>query len=272
MDPRFQTQNSSPSPQNNPYYSPDTQPSPNKYPTLPHPQNPQYNHPPQGYPPQPQYNPQINPYNPAGGPAGYLPPAQYGNFQAVQNQGVNSESFLLQGKIRELEQGLNSCFVKCYQGWLILISISGAMSFFKGFVSLVTGGEDSDAWFRVFCVSLIYGLWSTIQSVFGILAITQKSLRKANVACWMMTIYLMPSLAVELLVVNWINSYVPPPNDDTSAIVYFFMYLALFIVSLHILVHICVNMTGAFRVRKILSERKQVEKKLKEIDGDSFNA
>jgi len=272
MDPRFQPQNSSPSPQNNPYYSQDAQPGSNLYPTLPHPQNPQYNHPPQGYPPQPQYNPQINPYNQAGAQNGYIPPAQYGNIQALQNQDVNSESFLLVAKMRDLEQGLNSCFVKCYQGWLLLICISGGMSFFKSFVSLITGNQIPDSWMTVYWVSSIYGFWSLIQSVFGILAITQKSIRKANVACWMMVIYLIPSLVVELLVVNWINSYVPPPNDDTSAIVYFFMYLALFVVSLHILVHICVNMTGAFRVRKILSERKQVEEKLKEIEGDSFNA
>ncbi len=273
MDPRFQPQNPPTYPPNNQGYSPQDPNYQNKYPTLPshqNPQNPQYNLPPQQYPQQPQYHPQINPYSPQAGPPGYLPPAQYGNVQAFQGQDVNSESFLHAAKMRELERGLDSCFIKCYQGWLWLIILGSSMSFFKTFVSLVTGGESGQGiWIAG---ALIYGLWSIAQSAFGLQGIYQKSLSKANVACFMMTIYLIPSLILELAVINWINSYVPPPNDDTVGIIYAIMYIVLFACSIHILIHVCVNMTGAFRVRKILMERKVVEEKMNNRTDGSIEA
>jgi len=271
MDPRFQPQNAPNYSHPNPHYGPQDPSYQNKYPTLPspqNPQNPQYNLPPQQYPQQPQYNP----YNPQPGPAGYIPPAQYGVVQAVQAQDVNSESFLHAAKMRELERGLDSCFIKCYQGWLWLIVICSAMSFFKTFVTLVTGGESGQGVGQIIFASIVYGLWSITQSAFGLQAIYQKSLTKANVACWMMSIYLIPSLILELFVITWINSYVPPPDDDTVGIVYAIMYIVLFCCSLHILIHVCVNMTGAFRVRKILMERRAVEEKMNNRTDGSIQA
>jgi hypothetical protein len=272
MDPRFQPQNPSAYPPNNQGYNHQGPAHQNKYPTLAspqNPQNPQYNVPNQQYP---QYNPQINPYSHQAGPAGYIPPAQYGNVQALQGQDVNSESFLHAAKMRELERGLDSCFIKCYQGWLWLIILCSSMSFFKTFVTLITGGESGQGLGYWIAGSLIYGLWSIAQSAFGLQGIYQKSLSKANVACFMMTIYLIPSLILELAVINWINSYVPPPNDDTVGIIYAIMYIVLFACSLHILIHVCVNMTGAFRVRKILMERREVEERMNNRTDGSIQA
>jgi len=184
------------------------------------------------------------------------------NYGNGPNQGVNAESFLNAEKMRQLEKGLDGCFLKCYQGWLMIIILSSSMGFIRAFVSLVTGGGPGERFESWIVISFVYGLWGLVQSIFGLLAIYQKSLAKANVACAMITIYLFLSLMIEFMIINWIKSYIPPPNDDTSAVVYALMYLALFAWSLHVLIHVCVDMVGAFRVRSILSERNVLQEKL----------
>jgi len=250
MDPHFQPQSNPYDPQNNLYSSPQAQPGPNKYLTLPPVQNPQYS---QQYPAQqPQYYPQ-------GGPVGYLPPANYGNIQPVAIHDANMENV---SKIRELERGLETCFMKCYLVWLWLVAIFSLMSFANGAISLLAGsnqGYDTPTWM---IGSVVYAFWNGIQSAFGLQAIYQKSLVKANLACWMMSLYLVPCFLAELWILYWIQNYKPDPNDPSDYGAYMMLYFVMFMISIHMLAHVLVNMVGAFRVRKILVERKAIEEKM----------
>jgi len=258
MDPRFQQQNDSSHSQNNPYYSSENQSGLSIYPTLPPVQNPQHSNYPA--PQQPRFNLAQT---------GYVPPAEYINVQVLQNQEVENENLLLSNKLREFEQGLDTCFMKCYQVWLWLIIICSSMIVFKTFISLTTSTSQSDKYTTLNLVTFFYGCWSITQSAFGVLAVHQKSPVKAAIACIMMSLYLIPSFIAETIVIVWIRNYVPDKTDDAYHLWYAFMYSILFFVSVHILVHILVDLVGAFRVRKILLERAPVLEQLKRNE-DSF--
>lgn len=264
MDPRFQPQNNPSYPQNPTYNPPQNQTGPNLYPTLPPVNNPQYQPPAQHYP---GYYPQNNPYHPSAAHGGYLPLTNYGNGP---NQEVNAESVLYAEKIRELEKGLDSCFIKCYQGWLWLTIICCGMSVFKTFVTLVSSTEQSDLPILLLA-ALLYSIWAILQSVFGIQAISQKNLTKANVACVMMFIYVIPSILATIWLIVIIANHVPDKRDDAWHLWYAVMGTFLIGAALNTLFGIFVNLFGAFKVRKILSERNVLQEKIDRSD-DSIQA
>jgi len=261
MDPRFQQQNNSPYPQTNPY----SQSGPSKYPTLPpvnNPQSPNYPAPHQQYPQQPYTNPQSNPNT------GYIPPTGYTHLPILSTYEAESESLLLSDKLKELEKGFDTCFMKCYQTWLWVIIIVSSMTVFKTSILLMTGFRNiQDKNLNV--IGFFYGTWTLIQSVFAVLAYRQKSLVKATLACIMMCLNLIPNLYADIYLSIEIKNYVPDPKDDSYHLWYGIMYSLVFLISLHTLVHIFVDLVGAFRVRRILSERVQVLAQLKRND-DSF--
>jgi len=260
MDPRFQPQNNSPYRQSNPYQS-----GPSKYPTLPpvhNPQSPNYPTPHQQYP---HINSQTHPYNPN---TGYIPPAGYTNAPILQTQEEESESFLLSNKLRELDKGFDTCFIKCYQVWLWIVIICPFVVVFKTSISLLIGFKNTqDKNLNV--IGFFYGAWSLIQNIFGALAVYQKSLVKATIACIMMTLYLIVNLSAIIYLSIEIKNHVPDKKDDAYYLWYVAMYAVLFLISVHTLVHIFVNMVGAFRVRKILLERIEILGQLK-TNQDSF--
>jgi len=258
MDPRYQQQNNSPYPQTNPY----SQSGPSKYPTLPPVHNPQSHNYPQQYPQQPHINPQTRPNT------GYIPPAGYSNVPILPTHEEESESLILSNKLRELEKGFDTCFMKCYQVWLWIIIIVPSLAVLKTFVSLALGSQSvQDKNLNI--IGFFYGLWTLIQSVFGLLAVYQKSLVKATIACIMMCLYLIPNLFADIYLMIEIKNHVPDKRDDAYYLWYAAMYSFVFLISVHTLIHIFVVMVGAFRVRKILSERVEILVQLKRND-DSF--
>ncbi len=253
MDPRFQQQNNPSHPQNPTYNLPQNTTGPNIYPTLPPINNPQYQPPAQQYA---QNYPQNPPYNPSAGHGGYVPLV---NPRNGPHQGVNAESILNAEKMRELEKGFDSCFIKCYNGWLWLMIILCGMSVFKNFITLTT--DKPEVPLLTWAVFL-YSLWALLQSLFGIQAISQKSLSKANVACVMMVIYLIPSILATIWLIVAIAEHVPDKKDDSWPLWYAGMYTVLFGALLNTLLCIFVDLMGAFKVRRILSERNVLQDKI----------
>ena len=243
MDPRFQQQNN---------LSPN--PGPNLYPILPPVQ-----HYPQRYPQNySSQNPACNAYQRSGG---YVLLA---NDKNGSHKGVNAE------KMREQEKGLESCFIKCYQSWLWLTIIFCGMSVFKTFVTLLSTTEQPNSLIFTY-VSLIYTIWAIIQSVFGIQAINQKNLTKANITCWMMAVYVKPSFFATIWLIVVIADHMPDPNDDSAYFWEVSMYTFLIGAILNTLLGVFVNLVGAFKVRRILSEMNAFQERIN-ISEDSVTA
>jgi len=247
MNPHHQPQPNPYNPQNNAYPQ---QAGPNKYPTLPPIQNPQY-------PPQ---QPQYPGYNAQAGPAGYQPPAQYGNIQAGSHQNEERQAVVM--KIADLDQGFNTCFMNFYKGWLYLLASLCTIAFVSDFVYARGGNTSGNITF-----SFLLMVWNATQSICGLKAISQKNLKKANVACWMMTIVLIPWLILEIFLIALVVSSQPRGRDSWYDL---FVFMAS-VVTLIIFIHVGLSMNGAFKVRKLLVERGLLEEKLNEIDY-SFRA
>ena len=249
MNPHHQPQNNPYNPQN---YAYPQQAGPSKYPTLPPIQNP-------------QYPPQVNPYNPQARPGGYLPPAQYGNVQAQANHERERQAIV--EKITEVENGFDSCFIKFYQVWLWFLGIASVVGAVGAFMTCLRAQGDIGGFVAVTSILLS---WTFIQSVYGLKAISQRSIKKANLTCWLVTIGLIPSLILDIWLIVVLAEYPyprPPPQHDWSPVIEFLIG----VFSTQILIHVAISMNGAFKVRKILLEREVLQEKLNEIDY-SFRA
>jgi hypothetical protein len=248
-------------PQNNPYNPQNNgypqQAAPNRYPTLPpiqNQQNPQY-------PPQ---QPQYPGYNAQAGPAGYRPPAQYGNVQAGNKQ--NEERQALVARIADLDQGFNTCFMSFYKVWLWLLAILCTITFVSDFAIYLNGRNISNVSDYI-VISFLLMLWNATQAMFGLKAISEKSLSKANLTCWMMAIVLIPWICLEIFLLVLVATYQHGGKYDWYGLLLF----VFGVVTLANGTHIGVSMNGAWKVRKLLIERGILQEKLNEIDY-SFRA
>jgi len=253
MNPHFQTHNN-PSypqanpgyPQANPHYPQQAQPGPNRYPDLPPIHNPQQNQ------PYPQYNPSQ------GGVPGYIPPNQYGNIQGESFDGQNSEKAKLEAQMAELDNNMKSggvCFYVYWSYFVLIVSIPIALFNLSCYAfNKYTSSEG-------YLMAGFYALWMALQSYFAVSADRNKSLFKAHAACWMVGIYLTISAIIELvLLVASINYLIHPTGGFLAGIEVYFCV----IFTVHILAHIFLNVIGAFKMKKILTERAEVEMKLVE--------
>ena len=274
MDPRYQPQHNHPYPQNpqnnadypkpGPSYAPEAYSDPNNYPTPPSVQNhqkPQYGHGPGIYPPQENYAPHLYPQynrNFGGHPgyAGYVPPRQYGNIQDGPIYDGDGEKGRLNSEMKELEKRLESCHLQCYAFWSCIFAVVAFLGFLWHLFSFMSSNRKVDV-----ALILLGFSWLIGQSYFAFASIQSRSVTKATVAFWMMVITLIPSLIGEQIAVT---IFVNARGDiDKNA----GLFLTIF-VSLHLAVHLFLNMFGAFQVRKILMERAKVEARLAE---NSFN-
>jgi len=251
MNPHFQPHNNPPYPlpnpgypQPNPYDPQQAQPGPNRYPDLPPIQNPQQNQP----------YPQPQPYK--GGVPCYIPPSQYGNIQGAPIEGENSEKAKLEAQMEELEYKFKTGYFNCYICWsyfILIVSMVTVLYCFPAFFFYIYASYGT-GWIGV------YALWLLVQSYFVISADRNKSLMKANVACWMMGFYLAFSVVIAGGGVVALIDYMIHPNGFLAGLnVYFFLFATV-----HLLIHIFVNVINAFEVKKILAERAEVELKLVE--------
>ena len=251
-----------PHPQNNAY--PSLQAQPGKYPTLPTPQNyQQHQHPfpAHQYSQQNQYYPHNN---------GFLPPPGPGTLQNVSPKAENAESLLNEARIRKLDQGLNSCFIQFYKFWLWLTVIGCTIGGAKSFYALLVTNEQP--MLPIYLALLgTYSFWNVIQSIFGLLAISQKNLAKAKIAFWMMSFYVVPAVLVGIWFIVCIITYVPDPSDDSYYLFYAAMYSLLGIDIAVFLTHVLICLNGAWRVKKILQERKLIDERFNRSD-DSLQA
>jgi len=251
MNPHFQPHSNPPYPQNNPgypqtnlQYPQQAQPGPNKYPDLPPIQNPQHNQP----------YPQYQPHN--GGAPGYIPPNQYGNIQERSIEGEDSEKTKLEAQMKELENKLNSGDLGCYIFWSYLILICSTPIFLFCFAAYVCDPNKSPG----YLLTVGFTFWLIVQSYFAISADRNKSLFKANVACWFMSIYLICAVAIEGICILGVIKYIRHPYGFLAGIELYFFGIS----TIHLLAHIFINVRPAFKVRKILVERAEVDMKLVE--------
>jgi len=175
--------------------------------------------------------------------------------------GHNQESFLDKEKMRELEDRLHSSFLKCYNCWLWFTMICCGMSLFQTFLAIVTLGGQMDGLLLVLGSST-GTLWAIVQSVYGVQAISQKSLSKAIVACWMMTISLICSIIIAVGLTVALFVWSPDTSDKNSDVWYFLMEYFLAITVVSSFVSILVNVNGAYKVKNILSEMNVLQEKI----------
>jgi len=176
------------------------------------------------------------------------------------------------GRIRDLERELEGCGVKCYKFWSWVTIIFGALSALNSLVEMpVYSSKYGRGWGSVMFTLFLYNLWSLIQSGFAAMSIAKKDLGKANVACIMMSIYLIPSVIAEMLLVYVTANYRPPRDYAQEIFERAILYFLLFFVTVNILFHTLINLVNAFKVKRILTEMKDVEMKMIESES-SFNA
>jgi len=256
MDPRFQPQNNSPYPQNpnpyaqpNPYQAPGTQNGPNKYPTLPPINNPQN---PQPYPQYPHNN------------AGYVPPGQYGHTQVRVNEEEDRERLRLTEELVELNRDYAGCAVNCYKFWSYATVIWATLSTLPLFLEFTSHGDDIPN--SQIVPPLLYGIWIIAQSIVAIMSISKKSVSLATLGCWMVTISLIVGLSIEGWTINYLLTY--PKEYRARSWPYFFTTVFFILNSIDLVLHVIINMVGAFKLRRILIGRAKVQVKL--IDNSSM--
>jgi len=250
MDPCFQPQNTSPypnlHPQNPAYQGPGTQSGPNKYPNLPPINNPQ---------PYPQY-PNNN--------AGYAPPGQYGHVQVRVNEEEDREKLRLNEELAKLDKDFNSCSIKCYKFWSYATFLWAALATTPFVMELISRGDNIPP--SQLIPYIIYGFWLISQSIVAIRSISKKSVSLATLGCWMVTISLIVGLAIEAWIIHFLVTYPEPYRRRSWP--YFFAQVYLVVNSVYLVLHIVINMVGAFKLRKILIERAKVQVQL--INNSSF--
>jgi len=223
-------------PQNNAYpplnpYDPHANQVPNQY---------NQPHPPTGYPIQNQtYQAPQQYIQPGYVPVVYNP---YGN--------LSPEEMAYKTKLDNIDNKFKNGFLKCYLvymyfslGWTIVNLVSAFAS-----VSSYSFG-----WSIILLVWTLYAC-----SMYGVesLAITEKSLTKANIALALMIIYTLPIIAaLTVLTISYIN-WIPDPYVDTNALTYLLYYLGFFFLGSMLLFHFIFNLVGAIKVRRILGERE----------------
>jgi len=250
MDPRFQTYNSSPYPQNpnslpqyHPYQSPETQSSPNKYPSLPPIQNPQHHQP---YPQTSQ--------NQTGYP-GYVPPAQYGNAQAELKKVESHEKTEFERQLESIDQDLETGYMKCYITLNYLICVGCGLGAYNLVDAFMSSKNLSDR--NLFLVLIFTAVWLTLQAYFAISAYGQKNVTKATVAFWMMMIFLVPLIFIEMFFSALLENESAKASKNGVLVAKIFLVLN----SILLFVHVFVNLVGAFKVRRMLVERTRIEMK-----------
>jgi len=164
--------------------------------------------------------------------------------------------------MEELERGLKAGSLICYVCWsavVFIVNIVIASMFWSNIVRSIPRG-DRELGALVGCNAI----WLIVQSYFAISSYTRKSLFQANVACCMMSISLVCLIMLELLSTAFlINDIYNPGGWFAGLGVSFFI-----VVSVSLLIHIFVNLKGAFQVKKILLERANIEIKLVERSFD----
>ena len=212
---------------------------PNKYPSLPPVQDPQSQHPPQqNYPPvqYPQYNPNVK------GQPGYVPPPQYGNVQTGPMADEYSENVRLTNELNKLDLGWRS--LDCYVTWnciMAFIMVKLTILFWWKYKSMLADYE--------FYAFVAFAIWTCVQTYFASESIKQKSLIRATVACWMMTI----TLIIASVNFGFAINYQRNANGEPIFVI---------ILGIHLVMHIVVSMGGAFKVRKMLIERAKIQMKM----------
>jgi len=272
MNPYFVPEHASPlqqSPQPRSENPSETQPNSNRDPNPPSGQNPKQNDRPLYSPyydsstssSQPQPQPYVLPGH------GYVPPGQYGYYpqgMMVPIVNGNDEKSKLTERMKDLEKEMAGCDMTIYKYWNYWAMFFCAGTCLNPFLrlSLYPVGSIQR---QLIVVMGIYCLYTFMQSLVGALALWKKDVRIANVACALMSLYILYGLPICYYLIDTFLS----KGDELPGIQYYFMILVIVVIGGAFLIHLLVNIAGSFKVNRIISEMKDVEVKL--IECSAFN-
>lgn len=152
--------------------------------------------------------------------------------------------------------------MKCYITINYLICAGCGLGAYNLIEALMSSKNASDR--NLFLVVLVTAVWLTIQGYFAIAAYGNKSVIKATVAFWMMMIFLVPLIFIEMFFSALLSTESTKSNKNGILVAKIFLVLN----SILMVIHVFVNIVGALKVRKILVERTRIEMK---FDNQSFN-
>jgi len=158
--------------------------------------------------------------------------------------------------MKELDDKLKSGDLGCYMWWsyvVLFVSIPTTLYLFGAYLFYPYASIASG-------LSGLFALWFVVQSYFVISASNNKSVFKAHVVCWMMRIYLVFAVLAEGFGIVALIDYVIHPRAFFAELNVVFFFFA----TVHLLIHIFVNTINAFKVKKILIERAEIDMKLVE--------
>jgi len=207
---------------------------------------------------------------------GFTPSAHSKKASLKDNQMIpllddNRKSFSDTEEMKEFDLKFSTCYLKCYKIWLWLLIIGSFIGTWKNSMVLIYNDQSSGETIFDKFYSFAYCLWTFVQSLFAILAIYQRNLTNAMIAWWMMALYMIVCVILVLRVIGVIIGFDSSLEEsEISGYVYIMMCGVLFVVAMNLLVHVCMNMIGAFKVKKILLEREiQKEMAKKENEEES---
>jgi len=179
---------------------------------------------------------------------------QYGRI-SPESSGPQTQVSLIT-EIRDIERRLDSGWYKFYLFWQYLLIIFAVLNFIQATLYIVTGTE---SW--VFLSSYVVSFYMLYQCSMEIQAIQHRNSFKANKGVILMSIYVVINaltiLGFSLLLASFLKT--KTDSDDDNLLEYY-MILLLSGYSTLLLVHVCITLFGAIKVRKTLRRRDELLK------------
>jgi len=179
---------------------------------------------------------------------------QYGRI-SPESSGPQTQVSLIT-EIRDIERRLDSGWYKFYLFWQYLLIIFAVLNFIQATLYIVTGME---SW--VFLSSYVVSFYMLYQCSMEIQAIQHRNSFKANKGVILMSIYVVINaltiLGFSLLLASFLKT--KTDSDDDNLLEYY-MILLLSGYSTLLLVHVCITLFGAIKVRKTLRRRDELLK------------
>jgi len=179
---------------------------------------------------------------------GYTPPHQYQTMgiQAKEQNKLDSEEFLINQKIKCLDDNLQGGGLKCYT---LLLYLGIGLSACGTLVIMLQNDSILNAIFVPICCFLI------LTFIILLLAIRGKSVSKANIALTLLFIQILG------LVLIFASSYLQTIKVDCSGFSCFGPFMVMLFSAGGLFISL-IYLIGAIKVRRILVEREELEKEM----------
>jgi len=179
---------------------------------------------------------------------------QYGKISPKSSSPQTQVSLITE--IRDIERRLDSGWYRFYLFWQYLLIIFAVLDFIQATLYIVTGME---SW--VFLSSYVVSFYMLYQCSLEVQAIQHRNSFKANKGVILMSIYVVINtltiLGFALLLVSFLKTKSDSDDDNTLE---YYIILLLSGYSTLLLVHLCITLFGAIKVRKILRRRDELLK------------